>query len=71
MKRQRTNELRHSAKEREKLQNIAKAYFKNGEMLHDKVENQIFKFELERDYHIVATTPERFSLHKNKLKIRF
>jgi hypothetical protein len=72
MMRERYTEVKHTTKEREQLQRIAKSYFKDGQMLHDKFSNEIFKFELNRDYHMVATTPERFSVYKsNKLKVRF
>jgi hypothetical protein len=72
MRRERTNEVKHTAKEREKFQKIAATFFKEGEMLKDLQENQIFKFDLNRDYFKIATAPDRFRKHTtNKLKVRF
>jgi hypothetical protein len=54
------------------MQKIALAFFKEGEMLRDLQDNQIFKFDIKRDYHKVAVAPDRFVKHTtNKIKISF
>jgi hypothetical protein len=69
--RNRDYDMKHTSKEREQLQKKAQVRFRDGQMLKDLKENQIFKFDLSRDYYRVATYPDRFIEHSmSKFKVR-